>query len=111
MSPVRWIATDLTPAAVAADGVAKAVAAGHAIAVYCVNGELFATSDSCTHGQASLSEGYLEGAVIECPLHQGQFDVRTGAPLRAPCTVAIRCFSVRTVEGIVHVGVPDEGGR
>jgi len=102
---IRWVATDLDSATVAAEGVARATAVGQPIAVYWVDGQFFATTDQCSHGQASLSEGYLEGPVIECPLHQGQFDVRTGEPLRAPCTVAIRCYPVRAIEGAIHVGL------
>lgn len=86
-------------------GVARADLAGHSIALYVVDGAYYATADLCTHGQASLADGYLEGALIECPLHQGTFDVTTGAAVGAPCTVALRTYPVKLENGLLHVGM------
>ncbi len=73
----------------------KCVVAGHPpLAVFNVAGEFFVTEDTCTHGMASLGEGELDGDVIECPWHAGAFNVRTGEPVTAPCTVAIKTFPV-----------------
>ena len=58
------------------EDVIAVVVAGREIALYGVDGEVFATDNICTHGQARLCEGFLEGHEIECPLHQGRFDVR-----------------------------------
>jgi len=55
-----------------------------AIAVYRAKGEFYATQDLCTHEHAYLSDGVLIDCVVECPFHQGRFDVRTGAALSAP---------------------------
>ncbi len=104
MQTMTWIPT-LAAAAVDQDGVAATVVAGQRIALYAVDGAYFATADVCTHGQAFLSEGYLDGHLIECPLHQGLFDVRTGAPAGAPCTAAIRTFPVKVEDGVIHVRV------
>jgi naphthalene 1,2-dioxygenase ferredoxin component len=49
----------------------------HDIALYGVEGEVYATANICPHGHARLCEGFLEGNEIECPLHQGRFDVTT----------------------------------
>jgi len=68
------------------------------IALYKVEGEVFATDNTCTHGHARLCDGFLEGHEIECPLHQGKFDVRNGSPTCAPVTEALRCYPVR-IEG------------
>jgi nitrite reductase/ring-hydroxylating ferredoxin subunit len=68
---------------------------GIPLAVYDVSGAYFVTLDECTHGQARLSEGYLEGCLIECPFHQGLFDVRTGEAKGPPCTEPLRTFAVR----------------
>jgi naphthalene 1,2-dioxygenase system ferredoxin subunit len=68
---------------------------GVPLALYEVGGACYVTSDVCTHAQASLSEGYLEGFLIECPLHQGLFDVRTGEVKGPPCTEPLRTFAVR----------------
>lgn len=77
------------------DGVFGATAMGRRIAVYRVDGEAYATDDICSHGRANLSEGWLEDGLIECPLHQGLFDVKTGEPKGLPCTVAITTFPAR----------------
>ena len=71
---------------------------GHEIAIYLVAGAVFATANRCTHGDARLCEGFLEGHEIECPHHQGRFDVRTGAALSAPAEIALLSYPAR-VEG------------
>ncbi|NDG15064.1 MAG: non-heme iron oxygenase ferredoxin subunit [Betaproteobacteria bacterium] len=68
---------------------------GKEIALYEVQGELYATDNLCTHGAARLSDGFLEGREIECPFHQGRFDVCTGKALCAPLTENIRVYPVR----------------
>ncbi len=80
------------------DDVKQVVIEGHPIGVYKVGGEFFAVDDICTHAFAVLSEGYLEEHSIECPLHQGCFDIRTGKALNAPVTVDINSYPVK-VEG------------
>jgi naphthalene 1,2-dioxygenase system ferredoxin subunit len=69
--------------------------AGKEIALYDVDGEVFATDNICTHGHARLSDGFLEGHEIECPLHQGKFDVCNGQALCAPLTENIKTYEVR----------------
>lgn len=68
---------------------------GRAIALYRVEDEVFATDNHCTHGDALLSEGFQMDHCIECPLHQGQFDIRTGEAMCAPVTEPIRVYPVR----------------
>jgi naphthalene 1,2-dioxygenase system ferredoxin subunit len=85
------------------DDVVAVQADGREIALYTVNGEVFATDNICTHGHARLCDGFLEGTEIECPLHQGRFDVRTGKAMCSPLTTDIRSFPVRIVEDRVHV--------
>jgi 3-phenylpropionate/trans-cinnamate dioxygenase ferredoxin subunit len=87
----------------AADDVAEGevvgvTAAGQQIALYRDKGEFFATSNVCTHQYALLSDGYFEDGCIECPLHQGSFDVRTGKAQCAPVTEDIKVFPL-CVEG------------
>ena len=48
------------------------------IAIYNLDGAFYATDDICTHAYASLADGYIEGELIECPLHGGCFDIKTG---------------------------------
>jgi nitrite reductase/ring-hydroxylating ferredoxin subunit len=71
---------------------------GEHIALYHHDGEYFASSNVCTHQFALLSEGYFEDGCIECPLHQGSFDVRTGKAMRAPVTDDIKVFPIK-IEG------------
>lgn len=69
-----------------------------ALAVYKVEGEFFVTDDACTHGPGSLSEGYLDGHIIECDFHNGAFDIRTGEVAAPPCMVPVKTYKV-VVEG------------
>ncbi|WP_080585101.1 non-heme iron oxygenase ferredoxin subunit [Stutzerimonas stutzeri] len=75
------------------------------LAVYRVGDQFYATEDTCTHGIASLSEGTLDGDVIECPFHGGAFNVCTGMPASSPCTVPLGVFEVEVKEGEVYVAV------
>ena len=68
---------------------------GQEIALYEVEGAVFATDNFCTHGAARMSDGFLEGREIECPLHQGRFDVCTGKAMCAPLSQDIRVYPVR----------------
>lgn len=73
------------------------------IAVYRLGDEVFATHGICTHALAFLAEGFLEDGKIECPLHQGQFDIRTGKALCAPLSKDIQTFAVKIDGGKVFV--------
>jgi naphthalene 1,2-dioxygenase system ferredoxin subunit len=100
MDSNQWI--DATAADdVPEDDVIGVLVDGRDIALYNAGGEIFATDNICTHGQARLCEGFLEGHEIECPLHQGRFDVRTGRPIGPPVTEAIRSYPVRVEAGRV----------
>jgi naphthalene 1,2-dioxygenase ferredoxin component len=74
---------------------------GREIALYGVEGAVYATSNICTHGEARLCEGFLEGNEIECPLHQGRFDVITGNAVLEPVTGSIQIFPVKIENGKV----------
>lgn len=87
------------------DDVIAVTAGGREVALYGVDGAVYATDNVCTHGQARLCEGFLEGHEIECPLHQGKFDVRTGAPTCAPVTEAIRSYPVKIEGGRVWLAL------
>ncbi|MET0963091.1 MAG: non-heme iron oxygenase ferredoxin subunit [Noviherbaspirillum sp.] len=83
---------------VAEGEVVGVMAGGQEIALYRDQGEFFATSNICTHQYAMLSDGYFEDGCIECPLHQGRFDIRNGRAMCAPLTEDIKVYPVR-VEG------------
>jgi len=75
------------------------------IALYQVGGEIFATDNICTHGNARLCDGFLEGHEIECPLHQGKFDIRNGKAMCAPLTEDIQIYPVKIEGGRVFVEI------
>ena len=92
-------------------GEATTVKADVAIAVFNVDGEYYAIDDTCTHQDASLADGWLDGCAIECPLHASCFDLRTGRPSGPPAKVPVRTHLVTVVDGTVYVhpGVAAEG--
>jgi naphthalene 1,2-dioxygenase system ferredoxin subunit len=83
------------------DGTFRVYLGDAPICLYNLGGEIFATHDVCTHGQASLADGFVDGGEIECPLHQGKFDIRTGKATAPPCTVDIRSYPVRLRGGAI----------
>jgi naphthalene 1,2-dioxygenase system ferredoxin subunit len=104
MSNTEW--TDVAAVDdVPQDDVIGMIVAGRDMALYNAGGEIFATDNICTHGQARLCEGFLEGHEIECPLHQGKFDVRTGKPMCAPVTEPIRSYPVKIEGGRVFLAI------
>jgi nitrite reductase/ring-hydroxylating ferredoxin subunit len=70
-----------------------------AFAVFRVGDRHYVTQDACTHGPGSLTEGFVDGEEIECPFHQGRFDIRTGCATAAPCTQALRIWTVHIIDG------------
>ena len=76
---------------------------GHDLALYSVEGTVYATANLCTHGSAWLSEGFLIDGEIECPLHQGRFDVKTGLPTCEPACDPVRSYPIRIEDGRVYV--------
>ncbi|WP_410599589.1 bifunctional 3-phenylpropionate/cinnamic acid dioxygenase ferredoxin subunit [Amycolatopsis sp. lyj-90] len=74
-----------------------------AIAVFNVDGEFYAIDDTCTHQDASLSDGWVEGCAVECPLHAACFDLRTGRPSGPPARKPVRTHEVVLVDGWVYV--------
>jgi naphthalene 1,2-dioxygenase system ferredoxin subunit len=81
-----------------ADDVIGVQVAGRDLAFYTVGDDVFATDNICTHGHARLCDGFLDGHEIECPLHQGKFDVRDGRPTCEPVTEGLRSYPVK-IEG------------
>jgi nitrite reductase/ring-hydroxylating ferredoxin subunit len=79
------------------------------IAIYRVGNAFFATDDTCSHGDASLADGFLEeDCSVECPYHGGKFDIRTGLPIALPCTEPIRAYRIEERDGLLYLGsAPD----
>jgi len=80
------------------------------LAVYNLQGDFFITDDTCTHGDASLAEGEIEGDEIVCPFHLGKFDIRTGDVTAAPCSEPIKTYQVLIVAQEVFAIVDNKDG-
>src|SRR5262245_10967226 len=74
-----------------------------ALAVFNVDGEFYVTDDNCTHGPGLLSEGFVEGDVVECPFHNGQFNIKTGEVVSPPCMVPIKTYKTFVENGRVLI--------
>ena len=85
--------------------VSLASVAGRQYALYDTPDGLRATIAQCSHAGALLTDGYFDGFTIECPLHQGCFDVRTGAATGTPATRSLRTVNVRVRGAYVEIEV------
>ena len=89
-----------------AEGTALKVEVGDLVlAVFNVEGEYFVMNDNCTHGPGSLSEGYIEGDVVECNFHNGQFNIRTGEVVSPPCMIPQKIYPATVENGKVVIEV------
>ncbi|WP_339707971.1 non-heme iron oxygenase ferredoxin subunit [uncultured Sphingosinicella sp.] len=77
------------------------------VAICNVGGNFYTISDTCTHGEWALSQGWLEGHTIECSLHMAKFDVRTGAVLSPPATCPVKSYATRILGDEVQVDIPE----
>ena len=79
---------------------------GSHVALYRVDGMIYATADICTHGEASLSEeGILTGKTVECTFHFGTFDVTTGEPTGMPCEIPLKTYPVKVIDQHICIEV------
>lgn len=78
---------------------------GRELALFHIDGSFFATDDRCTHMRARLSDGYVQDGVVECPLHFGKFDIRSGQALSPPCKLPLTVYAVRVEDGTVLIGL------
>jgi nitrite reductase/ring-hydroxylating ferredoxin subunit len=88
--------------------VTSVVVDGHEIAIYHLpGGEFHATANVCTHGQAYLSEGWIvDDCQVECPLHAGCFDIRTGKAIGPPADEDLAVYRVQLTDDILEVELP-----
>lgn len=97
MAEAGWVKA--ADRAALADGeVIGVIVAGREIALYEIDGTIFATDDICTHAYAKLSDGWMDNGEIECPLHAGRFEIKTGKATAPPCIDNLKTYPVR-VEG------------
>jgi len=79
---------------------------GTCVALYNLDGRIYATADRCTHGDASLSEeGSIVGGQVECSWHFGCFDIASGKAVAMPCSEALRVYPVTIIDGFIHVAI------
>jgi naphthalene 1,2-dioxygenase ferredoxin component len=102
MADEKWV-TVAKAGAVGEGEVLGAMAGDQEVALYNVEGTLYATSNICTHAMAFLSDGWLDGDVIECPLHAGRFEVKSGKALGPPVDCDIKTFPVRVAGDAIQV--------
>ena len=76
-----------------------------ALAVFNVDGAFYVTDDACTHGPGSLSEGFIDGDVVECNFHNGQFDIKTGEIVSPPCMIPVKTYPASVEGGTVFIDV------
>ena len=96
---------------VAENSVKLVETGGRALAVYNIDGDFYVTDDECTHGAASLADGILDGDVIECTMHFGAFDVKTGKPVQEPCSIPLRTYKVVVQDGQVFADLQKSAGE
>ena len=102
MSEKAW--QDLIAVANLEPGDATPVMLGtRELAVFDAQDGVFVSMARCTHGAANLCDGHFDGTYIECPLHQGLFDVRDGTAKAAPARVPLRMLQSRIENGMVQV--------
>jgi len=90
-------------ASLAEGDVLGVLVGGKEIALYDIDGTVYATDDICTHDYAKLSDGWLDKGEIECPLHAGRFDVKTGRALCPPVTDDVKTYPVRIVGDDIQI--------
>ena len=96
----HWI--DVAAEADLFEGAGICVAPGGLdIALFSVNGEVFAIDNLCSHGHAKLCDGFVEGLYVECPFHQAQFSLRDGSVAGGPATEPVRSWPVKLEKGRV----------
>ena len=82
---------------------------GRRILLANVDGRFYAADDTCTHEEASLSTGFLKGALVKCPLHGSRFNVCTGEVMEDPAEDNLRTYPVRVEGGRILIGLPEAG--
>ena len=90
---------------IAPDSVKAYEVGDRRLAVFNLGGQYYVTDDECTHASASHADGMLEDGVIECSLHFGAFDVKTGAVKAPPCSFALRTYKVVLQGDDIYVDV------
>ena len=78
-------------------------AAGDKVALFNVDGTIYAVSDACTHQGGPLSEGELDGTIVTCPWHGATFDLTTGSATHLPASSAVARYQVRVESDEIQI--------
>ncbi len=80
------------------------------VAIFNLDGEFYCLDDTCSHAEASLSDGDLDTSrcAIECPLHGSAFSLQTGEPLSLPAVEPVRVHQVDTSDGVIRVALSED---
>lgn len=109
------LSSELRPLCDASDvppGTARKIVVGRRVlAAFNLGGEFYVTDDTCTHGFASLSEGVIDGDIVECPWHGGTFDIRSGTAVDYPCTVPLNTYRTVVKDGAVWIDLNGRAGN
>ncbi|HEV7678356.1 MAG TPA: bifunctional 3-phenylpropionate/cinnamic acid dioxygenase ferredoxin subunit [Candidatus Dormibacteraeota bacterium] len=83
---------------------------GVEVAIFNCDGQLYALDDTCTHAEASLSDGELDcdTCTVECPLHGSGFDLRSGEPTALPAVLPVRTHQIRVEDGVIRLALSEE---
>lgn len=91
-----------------AEGEMKQVSVrNRTIALYNLDGRFYATDAFCTHGHALLTEGYIDGDLVECPMHGGTFEIVSGKAVGEPCATPLTTYPVKVEGDSISVGLRD----
>ena len=94
----------LCPTADVRDGQGLQVAVDDVVvAVFKVGDRYYAIDNACTHGPGLLSEGEVDGDIVECNFHNGAFNIRTGEVVAPPCMIPIRTYYIEVREGQIYI--------
>jgi nitrite reductase/ring-hydroxylating ferredoxin subunit len=74
------------------------------VALFNVNGSIFAIEDACLHAGVSLGTGELRGKIVRCRAHGWRYDVTTGSTVDVP-ECAVRCYPVQVLDGTILVAI------
>ena len=94
---------DIGPNNLKPDSMKRIELNGLCILIANIQGALYAVQDTCTHEDASLSQGALEGDCVRCPLHGSRFCLTNGRAIDDPAEIDLAVYSVFTRDGRIFV--------
>lgn len=103
MTEPRWHVVGSTDDVAREDVVGVTIEETPVAVVRTADDRFFAVDAVCTHGRALLTDGFVDGTEIECPKHNGRFDVATGEAVASPARVGLGAYPCRVNNGCIEV--------